>query len=63
MSELLNNLNAQATGVETVFNKTRVAVSRSSDGAQVPTVSSSLMEDVRFGVGAEITGSLAKSGS
>jgi uncharacterized caspase-like protein len=49
MAELLNNLNAQAAGVETVFNKTRVAVSRASDGEQVPSVSSSLQEDVRFG--------------
>ena len=50
MSELLNNLNAEAGGVETVFNKTRVAISRASDGEQVPTVSSSLPEDVRLGV-------------
>jgi uncharacterized caspase-like protein len=50
MSELLNNLNAEAGGVETVFNKTRVAISRASDGEQVPTVSSSLAEDVRLGV-------------
>src|SRR3981081_1770957 len=28
ISELLNNLNAQGAGVETVFNKTRVAISR-----------------------------------
>ena len=49
MSELLNNLNAQsAPGVETVFNKTRLAVSRASDGEQVPSVSSSLLEDVRL---------------
>jgi uncharacterized caspase-like protein len=50
VSELLNNLNAQAAAAETVFNKTRVAISRASDGAQVPSVSSSLLEDVRFGV-------------
>jgi uncharacterized caspase-like protein len=49
MSELLNNLNAEGGGVETVFNKTRVAISRASDGEQVPTVSSSLAEDVRLG--------------
>jgi uncharacterized caspase-like protein len=49
VAELLNNLNAQAAA-ETVFNKTRVAISRASDGAQVPSVSSSLLEDVRFGV-------------
>jgi uncharacterized caspase-like protein len=49
MAELLNNLNAEAAGVETVFNNTRVAISRASDGEQVPSVSSSLLEDVRFG--------------
>jgi len=48
MSELLNNLNAQA-GIENAFNKTRIAISRASDGEQVPSVSSSLSEDVRFG--------------
>src|SRR6202158_2322933 len=58
MTELLNNLDAQAADVETVFNKTRVAISRASDGAQVPSVSSSLSEDVRFGANeAENTGS------
>src|ERR1700719_4221200 len=50
VAELLNNLNASDAGAETVFNKTRVAISRASDGAQVPSVSSSLLEDVRFGV-------------
>jgi uncharacterized caspase-like protein len=49
VAELLNNLNAQSAGAETVFNKTRVAVSRASDGEQVPSVSSSLLEDVSFG--------------
>lgn len=50
IAELLNHLNAQAANAEAVFNKTRVAISRASDGAQVPSVSSSLLEDVRFGV-------------
>jgi uncharacterized caspase-like protein len=49
VSELLKNLTAQATRAETVFNNTRVAVSRASAGEQVPSVSSSLMEDVNFG--------------
>jgi uncharacterized caspase-like protein len=57
MAELLGNLNARETdketdkpaGVETVFKKTRAAISRASDGEQVPSVSSSLLEDVRFG--------------
>jgi uncharacterized caspase-like protein len=48
MAELLNNLAAQA-GAETAFNKTRVAVSRASEGEQVPAVSSSLLEDIRIG--------------
>jgi uncharacterized caspase-like protein len=48
MAELLNNLNAE-TGVETSFNKTRVAISRTSEGVQVPSVSSSLTEDLHFG--------------
>ena len=51
MSELLNNVNAEpagVTGVETLFNKTRVAISRASDGEQVPAVSSTLLEDVSF---------------
>ncbi len=55
MSELLNNLNAEAGGVESLFNKTRVAISRASDGEQVPSVSSSLAEDVRLGA-TETTG-------
>lgn len=53
VSELLNNLNAReankAAAAETVFNKTRVAIARASEGEQVPTVSSSLLEDVSFG--------------
>jgi uncharacterized caspase-like protein len=49
VTELLNNLNAQSDAAEAVFNKTRAAVSRASNGVQVPTVSSSLLEDVRFG--------------
>jgi uncharacterized caspase-like protein len=48
VGELLNNLKAQGTA-EGVFNKTRVAISRASEGDQVPSVSSSLLEDVQFG--------------
>jgi len=51
VAELLNNLNAQAAGAETIFNKTRVAVSRASDGEQVPSVSSSLSVDVPLATG------------
>jgi hypothetical protein len=44
---LLNELNAHVSA-EGVFNKTRVAVFRASNGAQMPSVSSSLVEDVHF---------------
>jgi uncharacterized caspase-like protein len=47
VTELLNELNAQVSA-EGIFNKTRVAVSRVSNGEQIPSVSSSLLEDVRF---------------
>ena len=48
VTELLNELNARVSA-EGVFNKTRVAVFRASNGEQMPSVSSSLVEDVRFG--------------
>ena len=48
VTELLRNLSHQA-GAETAFNKTRVAISRASEGEQVPSVSSSLLEDIRIG--------------
>ncbi len=55
VTELLGHLNANldtktAAGAETLFNKTRAAISRASDGAQVPSVSSSLSEDIPFAV-------------
>ncbi|MGA8902474.1 caspase family protein [Bradyrhizobium sp.] len=53
VAELLNHINDKADrprAAETIFNQTRVAISRASDGAQVPSVSSSLMEDVSFNV-------------
>jgi uncharacterized caspase-like protein len=49
VTELLNNLYATDVGAETVFNKTRVAISRASEGEQVPSVSSSLLDEVRLG--------------
>ena len=50
VSELLTNLASQgAGGIEAVFNKTRVTISRASDGAQVPSVSSSLLDEIRIG--------------
>jgi uncharacterized caspase-like protein len=51
VGELLKNLNVTATGAEAVFTKTRVAVTRASDGEQVPAMSSSLVDDVPFGAG------------
>ena len=48
VTELLNNLSSQS-GAATAFNKTRISISRASDGEQVPQVSSSLLEDVRIG--------------
>jgi uncharacterized caspase-like protein len=53
VSELLKNMNTQGVSAEQVFARTRNAVSRSSDGQQVPTVSSSLLEEVRFGTAAK----------
>jgi uncharacterized caspase-like protein len=48
VTELLSNLSPNDTAAETVFNKTRVAISRASEGEQVPSVSSSLLDDVHF---------------
>jgi len=48
VTELLNHLNSPS-GAATAFNKTRISVSRASDGEQVPQVSSSLLEDIRIG--------------
>ena len=48
VSEFLANLGKPGSA-ESVFNKTRLAISRASEGDQVPTVSSSLLEDVHFG--------------
>jgi uncharacterized caspase-like protein len=52
VSELLTNIGARdadkPTAAEAIFNKTRVAISKATAGEQVPTVSSSLLEDVSF---------------
>lgn len=48
MTELLNNLGGK-TGIEAAFDNTRAAIARSSEGEQVPSLSSSLLEDVNFG--------------
>jgi uncharacterized caspase-like protein len=47
VTELLNELDREVSA-EGVFNKTRIAVSRVSNGEQIPSVSSSLLEDVSF---------------
>jgi uncharacterized caspase-like protein len=47
VSELLNHL-GKGEGAEAIFNKTRIAISKTSEGEQVPSVSSSLLEDIRF---------------
>jgi uncharacterized caspase-like protein len=48
VTELLNNIGSKAAGAEALFTRTRIAVSRASDGQQVPAVSSSLKEDVQL---------------
>jgi uncharacterized caspase-like protein len=59
VTELLNNISSKAAGAEALFTRTRIAVSRASDGEQVPSMSSSLLEDVHFAadVAAEKAGS------
>nr|WP_041757228.1 caspase family protein [Bradyrhizobium sp. ORS 278] len=47
VSELLNQL-GRSPSAEAVFTKTRNAIARSTDGEQVPMVSSSLVEDIRL---------------
>jgi hypothetical protein len=61
VTELLKNLNAKPAGAEAVFSNTRVAVTRASDGEQVPAVSSSLVEEVPFGTG--VASAADKAGS
>jgi len=48
VAELLNHLDKPGANAEAVFNQTRIAISRASDGEQVPSVSSSLLEDIQF---------------
>jgi uncharacterized caspase-like protein len=48
LAELLKNINQKGLGADAVFRNTRLAVSRASEGEQVPSVSSSLLEDIRF---------------
>jgi uncharacterized caspase-like protein len=48
MAELLDEISGKEANAETAFSRTRVRVSRASNGEQVPSVSSSLLEDFRF---------------
>jgi uncharacterized caspase-like protein len=52
VTELLTNIGARdsdkPTAAEAIFNKTRIAIAKASEGQQVPSVSSSLLEDVSF---------------
>lgn len=57
MTELLKELNPQLAGIEAAFNKTRIAISRATDGEQVPSVSSSLPEGVSFAAAGDKAGS------
>jgi uncharacterized caspase-like protein len=49
LAELTQQLRDAGQSAEEIFNHTRVAVSRTSGGEQVPWVSSSLMQDFVFG--------------
>lgn len=51
-TELLKSLKAKPASAEAIFANTRAAVTRASEGDQVPAVSSSLVEDVQFGANA-----------
>src|SRR5579863_3943984 len=55
VTELLSHIETknpdQARAAEAMFNQTRVAISRASDGAQVPSVSSTLLEEVSLNAG------------
>jgi tetratricopeptide (TPR) repeat protein/uncharacterized caspase-like protein len=48
-AELIKQLQPPGLTAEEIFNRTRVGVSRASNGAQVPWVASSLLADFRFG--------------
>ncbi|TCU63974.1 caspase domain-containing protein [Bradyrhizobium sp. R2.2-H] len=48
VSELLKNFSTGA-GIENAFNQTRISIKRASNGAQVPSVNSTLVEDIILG--------------
>ena len=49
VAELLNHVTEQSAGAEAIFHKTRTAIAKATGGEQVPSVSSSLQEEVRIG--------------
>src|SRR5579872_666527 len=55
VSELLSHIDGrpadQARAAEAIFNQPRIAIARASDGAQVPLVSSTLLEEISFNAG------------
>jgi uncharacterized caspase-like protein len=53
VTELLNNIGAKAAGAEAVFSKTRLAISQATGGEQVPSISSSLLEDIHLAAGTD----------
>ena len=53
VSELLANMNAGDSSAEALFGRTRTAVSLASSGEQVPSVSSSLTDEVKLGASRE----------
>ena len=61
VTELLSHIETknpdQARAAEAMFNQTRIAISRASDGAQVPSVSSTLLEEVSLNAGQDANAS------
>lgn len=49
VTELLRHLDSKPVSAEDVFTRTRTAVTRATDGQQVPAISSSLVNEVKFG--------------
>ncbi len=49
ISALLDEMNSSTASVEQIFNGTRLTVARETQNQQIPAVSSSLIDDVKFG--------------
>jgi uncharacterized caspase-like protein len=49
VTELLRHLDSKPVSAEDAFTRTRAAVTRATDGQQVPAISSSLVNEVKFG--------------